>query len=353
MIVINARFLSQNVTGVQRFAIENCRRLKKLRSDIVFVSSSNILNQKVADELCVQIVGKHTGHIWEQMDLPQWLKKNGSPLLVCFANTAPILYNNKIDTLHDITFKRYPQTFSWKFRFAYGFMIPMILRSSKHVITVSEFSKEEISGFYSFPKEKMSVVYNAVGSQFCHVEDKTLNQEKYLFAVSSVKENKNFLFAMEAFVKVQESLKGLKFYIAGDMKADSFKGIDLSKYEKNPNIKILGRVSDEELVKYYSNAVAFVFPSLYEGFGIPPLEAQACGCPSICANASCLPEIFGDSVLYCDPHDVDSLVDCMKRACDEGIRATLVEKGNFNVSRYSWDESAKRILNIIHASEQS
>lgn len=353
MIVINARFLSQNVTGVQRFAIEISRYLKDTCVDIVFVAPHNILNKDVAAELGVRIVGKHIGHLWEQIDLPKWLRKNGEPLLVCFANTAPIFYKNKIDTLHDITFKRYPQTFSWKFRLAYGLMIPMILRSSKHVITVSEFSKEEISSFYGYPKDKMSVVYNAVGNLFYHIEDESLKREKYLFAVSSVKENKNFLYALEAFVKSQESLKDLKFYIAGDMKADSFKGIDLSKYEKNPNIKILGRISDEDLVRYYSNAVAFLFPSLYEGFGIPPLEAQACGCPAICANASCLPEIFGDSVLYCDPHNVDSLVDCMKRVCDEGVRAALIEKGNVNLARYSWDESAKRILKIIQASEQS
>lgn len=345
--------MTQNVTGVQRFAIEVSRRLRKIREDIVFVSPKNIVNKDVANELGVKKIGSHTGHIWEQVDLPQWLRKNGSPLLVCFANTAPIFYKNKIDTLHDIIFKRFPLTFSWKFRLAYGLMIPMILRSSKHVITVSEFSKEEISGFYGYPKEKMNVVYNAVGSQFCHIEDKDLKREKYLFAVSSVKENKNFLFALDAFVKAQESLKGLKFYIAGDMKADSFKGIDLSKYEKNPNIKILGRISDEDLIRYYSNAVAFVFPSLYEGFGIPPLEAQACGCPAICANASCLPEIFGDSVLYCDPNKMDSLVDCMKRVCDEEVRAELIEKGYTNVFRYSWDESAKKILNIIQASERS
>lgn len=353
MIVINARFLTQNVTGVQRFAIEISRRLRKICEDVVFVSPKNIVNKDVAKKLDVKIIGSHTGHIWEQVDLPLWLRKQGGPLLVCFANTAPKFYSNKIDTLHDITFKRYPQTFSWKFRWAYGLMIPMILRSSKHVITVSEFSKEEISEFYGYPKENMSVVYNAVGSQFCHIEDETLKQEKYLFAVSSMKENKNFLFALDAFVKAQESLKGLNFYIAGDMKAASFKGIDLSKYENNPNIKILGRISDEDLIKYYSNAVAFVFPSLYEGFGIPPLEAQACGCPAICANASCLPEIFGDSVLYCDPHNVNSLVDCMKRVCDEELRDALIEKGKINVSRYSWDESAKKILNTIQASERS
>jgi len=180
MIVVNSRFLTQNVTGVQRFAIEISRRLKKMDEDIVFVSPHNIVNKDAAMELGVEIIGSHTGHLWEQVDLPIWLRKNSNPLIVNFANTAPIFYKNKIVVLHDITFIRYPKTFSWKFRTAYSLMIPMVLRTSKRVMSVSQFSLDEVSSYYGYPKGKMSVVYNAVNSMFKKTADENLGKEKYL-----------------------------------------------------------------------------------------------------------------------------------------------------------------------------
>ena len=103
-------------------------------------------------------------------------------------------------------------------------------------------------------------------------------------------------------------------------------------------------------MKYYSNAVAFVYPSFYEGFGIPPLEAQTCGCPAICADASCLPEIFGDSVLYCDPYDSDSLLSTFEKiTSDDALRLSLIEKGQKNMQRYSWMKSAERLRYIIES----
>lgn len=351
MIVINARFLTQNLTGVQRYGIEISVRLKKMLSDIVFVSPKNIVNTETAAQLEAKVIGTHTGHLWEQVDLPIWLKRHGNPLLVNFANTAPVLYNNKIVVLHDITFIRYPNTFSWKFRTAYKTLIPLVLKSSKHVISVSQFSVNEISSYYGYPKEKMSVVYSSMGNGFKKTENDRLKSQRYFFAVSSVKENKNFLFAMKAFKNVCKHIDGLKFFIAGDLQSSNFGEIDIDSYRNDPTFNFLGRISDEELISYYSNATAFVFPSLYEGFGLPPLEAQACGCPAICAQACSLPEVYGDSVLYCDPHDLSSLEKCMEQMCDEDVRKDLIKKGYENIKRYGFDKSTKKMYDIIRANE--
>jgi len=348
MIVVNSRFLTQNVTGVQRFAIEISRRLKKMDEDIVFVSPHNIVNKDAAMELGVEIIGSHTGHLWEQVDLPIWLRKNSNPLIVNFANTAPIYYKNKIVVLHDITFIRYPKTFSWKFRTAYSLMIPMVLRTSKRVMSVSQFSLDEVSSYYGYPKGKMSVVYNAVNSMFKKTADENLGKEKYLFAVSSVKENKNFIVALKAFVEANKTIKDLKLFIAGDIKSKSFRDLDLSAYENNPNIKFLGRISDEDLIRYYSNAVAFLFPSLYEGFGIPVLEAQACGCPVISSNSSSLPEVLGDSALMCNPKSVVGFSDGIVRLLTTpALREKLIEQGRHNVARFSWAKSAETVAKVI------
>lgn len=349
MIYVNARFLTQNITGVQRYAIEISRQLKKLYCEnIAFVCPSDIVSKDIAKELDAKVIGSHHGHIWEQFDLPLYLNRKESPLLLNLCNLAPILYHNKVTTLHDITFIKYPHTFSTVFVAFYRFMIPLVLRTSKHIFTVSEFSKKEIFDYYRVNINKLTVVYNAVSGCFRKLNDEKLSQKKYFMAVSSVKENKNFIYILDAFMKLTEKNPSVELFVIGDLKSKSFQTLDVSRYSNNQQIKFLGRISDEELIKYYSNATAFIFPSLYEGFGIPPLEAQACGCPAICANASCLPEIFGDSVMYCNPHDVSSLLKAMGEIIsDEKKRSSLVRLGLKNIERYSWRQSAKKMQSVL------
>lgn len=342
-IVINGRFLTQNITGVQRFAIEISKRLK-VRNEVVIVCPRNIILTAEAQLLEARVVGSHVGHLWEQVDLPLWLYKNGSPLLLNFCNMAPIFYKNKISTLHDITYRRFPYTYSWKFRIVYNIVIPFILKSSKHIFTVSKFSLNEISSLYKIKKSKFSIVYNAVDRHFTHVENEGLRAKNYILAVSSIKENKNFIVALEAFLRVKEKFHDLNIFIIGDMKNGSFGKINISKYMSSSSIKFLGRVSDEDLIKYYSNAIAFVFPSLYEGFGIPVLEAQSCGCPVISSNSSSLPEVLGDSAVMCAKESIESFAKGIKKVyLSSVIRDRLITKGYINVSRFSWDASVKEI----------
>lgn len=346
LVVVNARFLTQKVTGVQRFAMELCFCLKEIMDEIEFVTPDGILQHDAFEKLNAKVVGKHHGHLWEQMDLPKYLKSRNNPLLVNLANSAPLFYKNKIVTIHDVAYKVFPQTYPKSFLMYYSFMIPRLLKYSKHIVTVSEYSKSEICKFYHVNGAKVSVVYNAVSYLF--KVDKNHSSEKYFLAVSSMNYRKNFIYILEAFKKYLEQGGSKSLYIIGDLKNNSFKEIDLSLYTDNPKIKFLGRVSDDELVKYYSNAEAFIYPSLYEGFGIPPLEAQKCDCPAICAEASCIPEIFGNSVLYCDPYNSDSLVEKLKIITkDDALRQELIEKGRENTAKYSWINSAKKLKNII------
>lgn len=345
-VVVNARFLTQHMTGVQRFAIEISLRLKELVRDIEFVTPDNIEQQDVFEALDAKVIGSHHGHVWEQVDLPRYLKSKGSPLLVNLANMAPLFYKNKVVTVHDVAYKVFPQTYPKSFLLFYSFVIPRLLHNSRHVVTVSEYSKQEIRKYYGVEDTKVSVVYNAVSEAFKPTDEE--NTEKYFLAVSSMNYRKNFLYILEAFSQYQKQGGNAALYIIGDLKNKSFKEIDLSQYEKNSQVKFLGRVSDKDLVAYYGKALAFIYPSFYEGFGIPPLEAQACNCPAICADASCLPEIFGDSVLYCDPYQPNSLVNSMDLlAADTELRESLIKKGKENLQRYSWQKSAERMAEII------
>jgi len=355
MIAINSRFLTQKLTGVQRFAIELSFQLKaKLGNEVVFLTPQNVIHLSVAYQLEVQTVGKHNGHLWEQWDLPNYLRKIGNPLLLCFGNTAPVLYKNKIDTLHDITFIRYPDTFSRKFLLYYKSMIPLILRTSKHLFTVSEFSKMEIASYYHIDPKRISVIYNAVNPIFRPMKDDKLSYEKYIIAVSSLKENKNFVTAFRAYMLARQRVSGLKFYIVGDVYSDSFKRQDsfINELKADKDVRILGRISDDELIRYYSNAQVFVFPSFYEGFGIPVLEAQACECPVVAASSSSLPEVLGSSALLCDPNKPEDFADSICRIiADETLRKRLIEAGHENVKRFSWKKSAEKIIQIIQGAD--
>lgn len=349
MFHVNARFLTQNITGVQRYAIEISKQLKiQLGNEVRFVSPKNIIHNKIAEELEVCVVGKNRGHIWEQFDLPIYLTKNKSPLLLNLANTAPICYGNNIVTLHDIAFERFSENFNWKFGIFYRLLIPRIAKKAIKIITVSEFSKQEICDFYKIPSQKIYVIYNAVSNIF---NQKVKNySEKYVLAVSSLNYQKNFHSLIRAFNMLDDN--NIKLFLVGDINRN-FADIGLLKdIQGNKNIVFKGRIDDDELISLYSNAVCFIYPSLYEGFGIPPLEAQACGCPVVCSNAASLPEVCGDSVIYFDPYSVKDMRDKILSVLnDEILQKELRTKGFNNIKRFSWKRSVEQVIEILRSLE--
>ncbi|MEB6082078.1 glycosyltransferase family 4 protein [Serratia marcescens] len=350
MIFVNARFLTQDLTGVQRFAEQISMALQTLRNDVVFVSPGDIKNKKVADLLNVKVVGKNSGHHWEQRDLPAFLKRNDNPLLVNLGNTAPLWYKNKIVTHHDVTYKKFPESYSRKFRLMYNLLIPVMLRNSRALLTVSEFSKKEITAAYRYNPEKTFVIYNAVSDIFKPASTNIKSdEEKFLLAVSSPNYHKNFHGLLAAFSSVSKH-SNVKLKIIGGANKN-FAGMSFSGKDENDmkNVEFLGRVTDDELVSIYQKALAFVFPSFYEGFGIPPLEAQACGCPVVSSNQASLPEVLADSAMYFDPYNNQDMVNALENIIQNGeMREELKNKGYKNILNYSWVESARKLDGIIN-----
>ncbi|QJW56699.1 Glycogen synthase [Serratia plymuthica] len=351
MIYINARFLTQELTGVQRFAEQISLALNDIRDDVVFLVPQGVKRNDLLNKVKFEEVGKRQGHLWEQLDLPAYLKRKGSPILLNLCSTAPIFYRNQIVTHHDVTYKRYPTSFSRKFRLLYSFLIPVMLKNSKKVITVSEFSRDEINDVYRCPKEKIAIVYNAVSGDFSKngIEKKS----NYLLAVSSPNYHKNFHGMLEAFSTLNKD-SGISLKIIGKS-ATTFAAQDFSKLiSDSDEIQFMGRVDDKQLIELYQNALAFVFPSFYEGFGIPPLEAQACGCPVIAAKAASMPEVLADSVVYFDPNNVSDIATAMKRIiAEQQLRDDLIAKGDKNVTRFSWHGSAESVDQIIREVESA
>ncbi|WP_084166423.1 glycosyltransferase family 4 protein [Stutzerimonas azotifigens] len=347
MIVVNARFLTQQTRGVQRFAEQISLQLAAQRTDLVFVAPHDVLSESSAQRLDVRRIGRHTGHLWEQLDLPLWLARHGNPLLVSLCNTGPLAYRNQIAAHHDITYVRHPESYTRRFRWAYRLLLPLLLGQARALITVSEFSRREIAGFYGYPPGRMLVVANAVGEPFRPSPpggDRPACRP-YLLAVSSPSAHKNFARLIEAFRGLQGHDE-VELRIVGDSHpsfADPARPL-----ESDTRIRLLGRLSDEQLIEQYRGATAFVFPSLYEGFGIPPLEAQACGCPVIASRAAAIPEVLGDSAGYFDPASVADIRRAMHRVlADAAWRETLVLRGQANLTRYSWQASAARVSRLI------
>ena len=345
MLFVNARYLTQELTGVQRFAEEISLSLNEIRNDLVFLSPPGVIRSDVAKKLQVQEVGTRKGHQWEQIELPRYLKKNGSGLLLNLGNTAPILYKNQIITHHDVAYKRYPASFSKKFRLFYNIFVPLMLKKSKWLFTVSDFSRCEINDIYGYPLDKISVIYNAVNEEFKRGEGK--NTEPYFLAVSSPNFHKNFHGMLQAFSTLSKNYD-VALKIIGKT-TGSFSKQDFSSLIKTSNkINFLGRVEDDEMISLYQNAYAFVFPSFYEGFGIPPLEAQSCGCPVISSNTASMPEVLRDSALYFDPYSTSQMADAMERVLlNRELRLNLIEKGDENIKRFSWVNSARKVSQIV------
>jgi len=280
--------------------------------------------------------------LWEHMLLP--LGARGADILFCPANIAPFWKPQSVrlvTTLHDTAFITYPNTLSGAFLRYYKLIVPYVLRHSDRVITISEFSRDEIVRFYPFAREKIRVVHNGVelGKYKPAEVDK---KERYILFVGSLNKRKNFLRMIEAFLQLDDMQTALK--IVGrfnNIYALSEKEKELlDRAQREPRIHFLEEVDETNLVKLYQGALFLVFPSLYEGFGLPPLEAMACGTPVIVSHTASMPEVCADAALYVDPYSVKDMTEKMALLLrDEKMRIILRQKGLNRVAHFSWERS--------------
>ena len=347
-VVVNARFLTQPITGVQRFAIEICKRLVHLMPQVKFVAPGGILHPEVAETLGVETYGTLKGHLWEQVELPLYLRGQGQkPLLVNLCNTGPLFYQRKLVCIHDLAFLVNPGWFSRAFSTFYRFLIPLVARGSERVLTVSNFSRETIIKYLRVPESEVVVLYNAVSDHFKGTAEEQPNRYgNYILAVGSLDPRKNLKTLVKAFNACH--LPDLRLVIVGAA-SKIFRDAELQALvQENPAVIFTGYLSDEELVSVYQNAKLFVYPSLYEGFGIPPLEAMSCGCATVVSATSSLPEVCGKASYYIDPSSSDDIARAIKLLLgNDQIRRSLVEKGYARSSSFTWEGSARKLADII------
>lgn len=332
--VINGRFLSRKVTGVERYARELLREMDQLVQPGVFTLAVPPGVEDVLDYRNIHVVrtGRLTGHLWEQMALPVYLRRNGATA-VNLCNTAP-LFSPGVVCIHDMKIRAVPQSYSPLFRLWYRLLFANAVRRSQGLMTVSAFSRREMHRYYGVLEDRVAVIPNG----WQHYErvpyDETtltrfgLEKQAYCFALSSPEPSKNLDWIIRAAGKHPQWV----FAVAGSVQPGVFAADN--RQALPDNIRLLGYVADSEAKTLMRDCRAFLFPSLYEGFGIPPMEALCAGATRVLvADTAVMHEIYGDSVTYVDP-----LGECPDLAI-------LQEKdGTAALARYAWRASAEKLL---------
>jgi glycosyltransferase involved in cell wall biosynthesis len=326
-VCVNARFLTQAKSGVQNYALNLCLALKKKYPGITFLTCKGVLHQKEAERLDAIVTGTFAGHLWEQIDLPLWLRKNGSPLLINFCNTAPINYHNQFNTIHDLAFEQTAKWFSKRFTYFYRWLMPQVAVNCKKLFTVSDFSAAEIAERYAIRKDRIVIMPNSISDEMLHLISEmegTVADEKYFLTVGSLDPRKNTTGVYDAFISLK--LPDIKLKIVGRTNPVFRKVSGIP--DQNPMVEWIDSADNKQLVNLYSHAVAAVSLSLYEGFGLPNLEAMACGCPVIASGIPAFREVCADAAWFADPGNVKEAAILMLKALeDKASVKSLVEKG--------------------------
>lgn len=348
-VVVNCRFLTRPVTGVERYAFELVQALSALRTDLLLVAppSPPRVHPEIAG-LPVRTVGSLSGHAWEQVSLPRFLRTVRDPVLVDLANTGPVRFADQVVVIHDLLHRRHPQSHSRSFRWWYAAMTPRLVRRARAVATVSEFSRDEIRELHG--REDVAIVPNAVGSWIHGPQRRppSIGGAPFFLTVGSRSRHKGLKTAIEAF-RVYRGSGGRATLAVVGTTSRSFADEGTAAVAGSEGVVELGRVSDDELAWLYHHARAFLFPSLYEGFGVPTIEAQAAGTPVIASDIVVLREVLEEgSALMFAPGDAASLTAAMVAIEeDPALDAQLRRDGPRNAERYSWAASAATLSALI------
>jgi glycosyltransferase involved in cell wall biosynthesis len=327
-LAVNARYQHRRIAGVDRYAHEISSRLQIQKR---FIKPHRPL-------------GSVAGHLWEQFVLPQLLHMD--EILWSPANSSTWSVQNQIVSIHDASVFDHPEWFASVFGAWTRLSWSILAKRAKAIITVSEFSKQRLQYHLNIPAEKIHAVYNGVGEPFKPQSKKRIDEVKekygiskpYFLFVGTLEPRKNLKALLEAW-KLLNS-KTHELFISGGE----------GHVFPQPKLQIANSkyIPDEDLPALYSGAKAFVFPSLYEGFGLPILEAMACRTPVIASDIEVFREIYGDTIMFINPREPQEIADAMKTMIeDQSLSENLRRCGFQKAAQLSWDESTRKTQAII------
>jgi glycosyltransferase involved in cell wall biosynthesis len=352
-IAVNCRFLEREMRGIGRYASALAGALRGARPDVECVVSKRVAPhlETEATALGARRVGPLSGPIWEQVTLPAFLATRGRPLLLNFVNTAPLLYGPQITVVYDLAYLRHPETFSAAFLRLYRTVVPRAVAGSRIVVTISEFIRRELVATFGVAEDRVSVVPCFVAPPLRELARAEIRPpaaietgSDYALVVGSLNARKNLGAAIEAFRRA--AVPGLRLVVVGEG-GGVFRPVDVVHGDAR-DVLFAGAVSDAELVRLYKGARFLFFPSLYEGFGMPPIEAMVCGCPVVTSNAASMPEVCGEAALYFEPRSIESMTAAISRAASDGaLRDALRRRGHERAARFTLEASFGRLVGVV------
>ena len=356
-VFLNGRFLSQTVTGVQRFSAEIATAIDGLVVAGEWPETVMLAPRAAGEAVAryaatgyarmqLREVGRTRGNLWEQTELSS-AARGGT--LVSLGNTAPILAGRgQLVVIHDAGVFDTPESYSLSFRTWYKTMQYALAKGGARIVTVSQFSRDRIAARLHLDPACISVMYEGsehirrVAADPDTLERHNLRKGEFALVVSSRVAHKNLDALCEAAAALAR--RGIVIAVAGASNREVFRDIADVGFAENR----LGRVSDAELRALYENAACLLFPSRYEGFGLPPVEAMACGCPVLATRGGAVEEVCGDAALYFDAGNQRTIIDSVERLLDEvGLADRLRVRGSARAAALSWSAAARALGNVV------
>ncbi len=361
---IDARML--NNTGIGRYLRNLLIQLAAIDTNNEYIIFVNPENLRIIDHTNVMFV-PFTSYLpvyslREQYMLPIQIRKWNIDLMHYPNFNVPLFpYCPYVVTIHDLIYYLYPEECPSKMAHYYAkYMLRYAAKHARIVMTVSNHSKNDLMRYFHLHEDRIRVILNAPDTKIYpasrsrhthisnHLQKKYGISDPYVLYVGKHHRYKNIITLLHAFIRHQAIFEQFQLVIAGKRDSRQQALYDMAA-AMDPGTRIIFTdfVSDDDIFKLYQQASLFVFPSLYEGFGLPPLEAMACGVPVITSCAASLPEIVGDAAIVVDPSDVTAMADAMQHVLtDTHLWHTLREKGLQHAQTFSWERAARQLLEV-------
>lgn len=358
LIAVNGRFLADRMTGVQRYAFELTRALggalAQYGQQLLVLAPGGVLDDRASHLSVVRGRSKLRGYAWEQLELPRMMREARAVLLWSPANVGPFLVRRQLLTIHDAAVFAHPEWFDWRFAWASRLFLPRLAHRVRHVLTDSRFSAQELSRYGVVSADKVTVIPGGVSGPSAADDDITSvrpragPQGPYILSVCSLEPRKNLTRLLAAWAVAQErpELSDFTLVVVGAA-GWLFRDARFPRAATN-RIMFGGYVSDAELARYYRHAHAVVYVPLYEGFGLPPLEAMAAGVPVLVSDIPALREVCGRAALFRSPWSVPDIADGLREIIvNASLRARLRELGDARRAELTWDQAAHKLATLI------
>ncbi|CDF57225.1 glycosyltransferase family 4 protein [Thermobrachium celere] len=355
-------------TGIGTYTyqlIYNICRLDKINNYTFFLPNENNSDLDIPSNIKVNIIDDRSKDtFWEDVYIPNVISNTGIDVYLVPQNGIGLPSEKMCKffiTLHDVIPYKMPETVGPQYLDIYLKEVPQIIKRIDGIITVSNFSKKDISETLGFPEDKIYVTYLAAEEFYVPMDKEVCKNfvkrnygidEEFILYVGGFSPRKNIKGLIQAFALLKEKYKKpIKLVILGKKGRSYYDYRDLSyKLNLKDDVIFTGYVPVEELPIFYNAAKIFVYPSFYEGFGLPPLEAMACGTPTIASNKTSIPEILGEDTLYINPYDVDDIKEKMLLLLnDETLYFKMVLKSLKRSSMYSWKKTAVETIEILNS----